>query len=50
MRVADLGITLTHYASHKIGVPWRFHAVHHSVTRCYGRNGLTKVLCTKPWK
>lgn len=40
--VADLGITLTHYASHKIGVLWRFHAVHHSVTRFYGLNGLMK--------
>ncbi|MFC4375088.1 sterol desaturase family protein [Nocardia halotolerans] len=40
--VADLGITLAHYASHKIGVLWRFHAVHHSVTRFYGLNGLMK--------
>ncbi|NNH70615.1 sterol desaturase family protein [Nocardia uniformis] len=40
--VADLGITLAHYASHKIGVLWRFHAVHHSITRCYGLNGLMK--------
>ncbi|MEU8895601.1 sterol desaturase family protein [Nocardia sp. NPDC048505] len=39
---ADLGITLTHYASHKIGVLWRFHAVHHSVRRFYGLNGLMK--------
>ncbi|WP_280459866.1 sterol desaturase family protein [Nocardia carnea] len=40
--VADLGITLAHYASHKIGILWRFHAVHHSVTRFYGLNGLMK--------
>lgn len=40
--IADLGITLAHYASHRIGVLWRFHAVHHSVTRCYGLNGLMK--------
>ncbi|MEV6279598.1 sterol desaturase family protein [Nocardia sp. NPDC051832] len=40
--VADMGITLTHYASHKIGVLWRFHAVHHSVKRFYGLNGLMK--------
>lgn len=40
--VADLGITLTHYTSHKIGVLWRFHAVHHSITRFYGLNGLMK--------
>ncbi|MGP4104971.1 sterol desaturase family protein [Nonomuraea sp. KM90] len=40
--IADLGITLVHYASHKIGALWRFHAVHHSVTRFYGLNGLMK--------
>jgi sterol desaturase/sphingolipid hydroxylase (fatty acid hydroxylase superfamily) len=40
--IADLGITMVHLASHKIGVLWRFHAVHHSITRFYGLNGLTK--------
>ena len=40
--VADLGITTVHLASHKVGVLWRFHAVHHSVTRFYGLNGLMK--------
>jgi sterol desaturase/sphingolipid hydroxylase (fatty acid hydroxylase superfamily) len=40
--IADLGITTVHLASHKIGVLWRFHAVHHSVTRFYGLNGLMK--------
>lgn len=40
--IADAGITLVHWASHKIGVLWRFHAVHHSVTRFYGLNGLMK--------
>ncbi|MFB7874447.1 sterol desaturase family protein [Nocardia sp. NPDC056064] len=40
--VADSGITLVHLASHRIGVLWRFHAVHHSVTRFYGLNGLMK--------
>ncbi|MGW4766624.1 sterol desaturase family protein [Nocardia sp. NPDC004278] len=40
--IADLGITLVHLASHKIGFLWRFHAVHHSVKRCYGLNGLMK--------
>ncbi|SEG84715.1 Sterol desaturase/sphingolipid hydroxylase, fatty acid hydroxylase superfamily [Thermomonospora echinospora] len=39
---ADAGITLVHYASHKIGMLWRFHAVHHSVKRFYGLNGLMK--------
>ena len=40
--LADLGITLVHYASHTIGILWRFHAVHHSVKRFYGLNGLMK--------
>lgn len=40
--VFDAGVTLTHFASHKIGWLWRFHAVHHSVKRFYGFNGLMK--------
>ncbi|WP_306357976.1 MULTISPECIES: sterol desaturase family protein [unclassified Nocardia] len=40
--VADLGITLTHLASHKVPALWRLHAVHHSITRSYGFNGLMK--------
>ncbi|MET9952810.1 sterol desaturase family protein [Streptomyces sp. NPDC006339] len=40
--VADAGITLVHFASHKVGLLWRFHAVHHSVKRFYGFNGLMK--------
>lgn len=40
--LADAGLTLVHYASHKIGALWRFHAVHHSVKRFYGLNGLMK--------
>lgn len=40
--VADFGITVVHLASHKIGILWRFHAVHHSITRFYGLNGLMK--------
>ncbi|GAB4586175.1 sterol desaturase family protein [Nocardia sp. IFM 10818] len=40
--IADFGITTMHLASHKIGLLWRFHAVHHSVTRFYGLNGLMK--------
>ncbi|QPK50488.1 sterol desaturase family protein [Streptomyces gardneri] len=40
--VADAGITLVHFASHKVGVLWRLHAVHHSVRRFYGFNGLMK--------
>jgi len=40
--IADFGITLVHYASHKSPLLWRFHAVHHSVKRMYGFNGLMK--------
>lgn len=40
--VLDAGITLAHVASHRIGWLWRFHSVHHSVTRFYGLNGLMK--------
>ncbi|MDF0529977.1 sterol desaturase family protein [Tsukamurella sp. 8F] len=39
---ADMGITLVHMASHRFAWMWRLHAVHHSVTRCYGLNGLMK--------
>ena len=40
--LADAGITLMHYASHRVGALWRLHAVHHSVERLYGFNGLMK--------
>lgn len=40
--VADFGITIAHYLSHKIEPLWRLHAVHHSVERMYGFNGLLK--------
>ncbi len=40
--LADLGITLAHLASHRYAPLWRLHAVHHSVTRMYGFNGLMK--------
>lgn len=40
--VADFGITLAHYFSHRLDVLWRLHAVHHSVKRMYGFNGLMK--------
>lgn len=40
--IADLGITLMHYASHINPILWRFHAVHHSIQRLYGFNGLMK--------
>lgn len=38
----DLGITLMHFASHRWPILWRLHAVHHSVRRMYGFNGLMK--------
>ena len=40
--VADFGITIAHYFSHRWNLLWRFHAVHHSVKRMYGFNGLMK--------
>ena len=40
--IADIGITLCHYASHYHTGLWRLHAVHHSVKRMYGFNGLMK--------
>lgn len=38
----DTGITLVHFASHRVSLLWRFHAVHHSVKRMYGFNGQLK--------
>lgn len=38
----DTGITLVHFASHRVNLLWRFHAVHHSVKRMYGFNGQLK--------
>lgn len=40
--IVDCGITLAHLASHRNKWLWRFHAVHHSVKRMYGFNGLMK--------
>ena len=40
--VADFGITLAHWLSHRWPPLWRLHSVHHSVTRMYGLNGLMK--------
>ncbi len=40
--VLDAGITLGHWWSHRWRPLWRLHAVHHSVTRFYGFNGLMK--------
>ena len=40
--IADVGITLVHYLSHRVNMLWRLHSVHHSVKRMYGFNGLMK--------
>ena len=40
--VADFGITLAHWLSHRVPFLWRLHEVHHSVRRMYGFNGLMK--------
>lgn len=40
--IADFGITLAHFASHRIEFLWRLHAVHHAAPRLYGFNGLMK--------
>ena len=40
--VVDVGISAAHHASHHSNFLWRFHAVHHSVKRMYGFNGLMK--------
>ena len=38
----DVGVSAAHHGSHKWQWLWRFHAVHHSVKRLYGFNGLMK--------
>lgn len=40
--IADFGITFAHFISHKYKPLWKLHAVHHSVERMYGFNGLMK--------
>ncbi len=40
--IADCGITLVHYLSHRYYFLWKLHAVHHSVQRLYGFNGWMK--------
>jgi sterol desaturase/sphingolipid hydroxylase (fatty acid hydroxylase superfamily) len=43
--IADLGATLVHYASHRVGWLWSLHCVHHGVHRLYGFNGLVRIPC-----
>jgi sterol desaturase/sphingolipid hydroxylase (fatty acid hydroxylase superfamily) len=40
--VADFGITIAHWMSHRVPALWKLHEVHHSVKRMYGFNGLMK--------
>lgn len=40
--VLDAGITFGHWWSHRARWLWRLHAVHHSIERFYGVNGLMK--------
>jgi len=40
--IADAGISLTHFFSHRYSWLWRLHAVHHAAPRLYGFNGLMK--------
>lgn len=40
--VVDFGISAAHHASHRWSWLWRFHAVHHSIRRLHGFNGLMK--------
>jgi sterol desaturase/sphingolipid hydroxylase (fatty acid hydroxylase superfamily) len=40
--VADLGMTIIHYASHRVGWLWSMHSVHHGVQRLYGLNGMVR--------
>ena len=40
--VADFGITMVHYLSHRYYFLWKLHAVHHSVRRMTGFNGWMK--------
>ena len=40
--VLDFGIAAAHHQSHRWHWLWQFHAVHHSVNRMYGLNGLMK--------
>lgn len=40
--IADAGISITHFLSHRHHWLWRLHAVHHAAPRLYGFNGLMK--------
>lgn len=40
--IADFGITMVHYASHRFDWLWTFHAPHHAAQKLYGFNGFVK--------
>jgi sterol desaturase/sphingolipid hydroxylase (fatty acid hydroxylase superfamily) len=40
--LADIGVTLIHFWSHRLPILWRFHEIHHSSPRLYGLNGLVR--------
>lgn len=40
--VADFGFSMLHWLSHRVDFLWRLHAVHHSLERLYGFNGLVR--------
>lgn len=40
--IADAGISLTHFLSHRNDWLWRLHGIHHAAPRLYGFNGLMK--------
>jgi sterol desaturase/sphingolipid hydroxylase (fatty acid hydroxylase superfamily) len=40
--VADFGLSMLHWLSHRVPVLWRLHSIHHGSTRLYGFNGLVR--------
>ena len=35
-------MTMIHYLSHRVGWLWKFHSIHHGVSRLYGLNGFVR--------
>jgi sterol desaturase/sphingolipid hydroxylase (fatty acid hydroxylase superfamily) len=40
--IADMGMTVIHYGSHRVGWLWSLHSVHHGVRRLYSFNSLVR--------
>lgn len=40
--IADCVMTMIHYLSHRVGWLWKFHSIHHGVSRLYGLNGFVR--------